>query len=199
MNGKQKLRGAIAAALILTIIPMLAGCGNGGGSFEINEVSRLSFAACSFGQLESNHWYFDESAHFDDCEFTEPDYEDFYGEYDYYVPVFDPEAMEEISFEAFDIENTWWNGYAVVDPQSGDTHCFSAATADNYAVLIIELAGTASLTYRDETEDFNWYYVDSGSACLENAAHNLYISLYKNTDSDFWLLMQYDDELIWFY
>ena len=76
---------------------------------------------------------------------------------------------------------------------------FSAATAANYAVLIIELAGTASLTYRDETEDFNRYYVDSGSACLENAAHNLYISLYKNTDSYFRPLMQYDDELIWFY
>lgn len=107
--------------------------------------------------------------------------------------------MEEISFEAFGIENTWWNGYAVVDPQSGDTRYFSMATDDNYAVLIIELAGTASLTYRDETEDFNWYYVDTGSACLKNEAHNLYISLYKNTDSYFRPLMQYDDELIWFY
>lgn len=55
MNGKQGLRAALAAALILTSITTLAGCGNGGGSFEINEVSRLSFAACSFGQLESNH------------------------------------------------------------------------------------------------------------------------------------------------
>lgn len=96
--------------------------GNGGGGvFEINEVSQLSFIACSFGQEESNYWYFDESASFDDCEFMEPDYEDFYGDYDEYVPAFDPEAMEEIS------------------------------------------------------------------------------SPYKNTDSDLWLLMQYDDDLIWFY
>lgn len=174
--------------------------GNGGGGvFEINEISQLSFIACSFGQEESNYWYFDESASFDDCEFMEPDYEDFYGDYDEYVPVFDPEAMEEISFKEFAIENTWWNGYAVVDPQSGDTHYFSGSTADDYAVLNIELEGKASLTYKDEAEDFSWYYIDRDSVCLENAEHNLYISPYKNTDSDLWLLMQYDDDLIWFY
>ena len=172
--------------------------GNGGGGFfEINEVSQLSFIACSFGQEESNYWYFDESVNFEDCEFMDPDY--YPDIFDEYVPIFDPETMYEISFEEYPLESTWWNGYAVVDPQSGDTKYFSQATADDYAVLIIDSDGSAELTYRGEIENFSWYYVDRDSVCIENEEHNLYLSLYKNADSDFWLLMQYDSDLIWFY
>ena len=107
--------------------------------------------------------------------------------------------MEEISFREFPIENTWWNGYAVVDSQPGDTRYLSEATADDHAVLNITLEGEASLTYRGKTENFTWYFLDSDSVCMKNTEHNLYISLYKNADSDAWLLMQYDNELLWFY
>lgn len=174
--------------------------GNGGGGvFEFNEASRLSFIACAFGQKESNDWYSDESASFEDCDFMEPDYEGFYGDYDEFVPIFDPETMKPVSFDEFPIENTWWNGYAVVNPQSGDTEYLSGDTADRYAILNIEREGTASLSYRDKMEDFSWYLLDSDTLCMENAEHNLYISLYKNADSDHWLLMQYDNDLIWLY
>ena len=46
----------------------------GGGHFEYNDNSRLSFNTCSFGQEESNIWYFDEFANFENCEFMEPEY-----------------------------------------------------------------------------------------------------------------------------
>ena len=47
---------------------------DGGGYFEFNSNSRLSFLHCSFGQEESNLWYYDEFGTYEDCEFMEPTY-----------------------------------------------------------------------------------------------------------------------------
>lgn len=51
----------------------------GGGFFEYTEDATLLFKKCSFGEWESNNWYFDEYATFEDCQWSEitqyPDYE----------------------------------------------------------------------------------------------------------------------------
>ena len=51
----------------------------GGGFFEYREDASLTFKKCSFGENETNSWYFDEYATFEDCEWSEitmyPDYE----------------------------------------------------------------------------------------------------------------------------
>lgn len=51
----------------------------GGGYFEYREDASLTFRKCTFGERESNNWYFDEYATFEDCEWSEiteyPDYE----------------------------------------------------------------------------------------------------------------------------
>ena len=51
----------------------------GGGYFEYREDASLTFKKCTFGEQESNNWYFDEYATFEDCVWSEiteyPDYE----------------------------------------------------------------------------------------------------------------------------
>ena len=180
----------------------LSGSG-GGGIFEFNDSSRLSFAGCFFGQEESNTWYWDEDALFDDCEFTEPDvYPDF--GYEDYIPVFDPEDMEQLRLTPDrSINDTFWLGYAVVDPQSGDTqYLINSRRPDaqaEYAWLTVENDGSGRLEYRDKIMDFERSSTDSEYICLEGAEQNLYVTLYLNSDSDVWLLMQYNNDLIWFY
>ena len=47
--------------------------------FEYSEDASLTFKKCTFGEQESNNWYFDEYATFEDCVWSEiteyPDYE----------------------------------------------------------------------------------------------------------------------------
>ncbi len=43
-----------------------------GGYFESNEISQLTFNNCTFGQNESNTWYFDEEVTMNDCDLMEP-------------------------------------------------------------------------------------------------------------------------------
>lgn len=80
-----------------------AGCkftGSGwGGYFDYNETSSLKFVECTFGDNETNTWYFDETAEFEECTWAEvtmyPDYSDYedmypdvdpdYGEYNWDV------------------------------------------------------------------------------------------------------------------
>lgn len=45
---------------------------DGGGYFERNEDTNLFFFGCSFGQEESNLWYFRDDVTKEDCEFMEP-------------------------------------------------------------------------------------------------------------------------------
>ncbi len=72
--------------------------GSGGsGYYDDNDASKLSFIRCSFGQRESNYWYFVESAEFEDCQWSEiteyPDYE--YGGEDEAVYVSSVEELLE--------------------------------------------------------------------------------------------------------
>jgi hypothetical protein len=180
----------------------LSGSG-GGGYYEANETSQLSFTACSFGQEESNVWYFREDVTIEDCDFMEPtQYPDF--EYDAgNIPDFDPETMTEIEFDESRLEETDWVGYAAVNPESGETTYLAASGADvsegDYAFLTLEANGMGWLDYRFETMDFDWYCMAPGLACLESGDRNLYVSLYENAHGVPWLLMEYDGELIWFY
>jgi hypothetical protein len=182
----------------------LSGSG-GGGYFGSNETSQLSFVGCFFGQQESNEWVFRKRLHLKIVNSCLPDeYPDFdYSDYEEYVPVFDPEQMTEIAFDKSMLGSTSWVGYAAADPQSGDMRYLGMSGPENadadYAYLFLDEDGTGWLEYRHETLDLEWDQTDAKLACLENAEHSLYASLYQNEDSDYWLLMQYDNELIWFY
>lgn len=48
----------------------LSGSGTGGSYFP-SESSSLSFVGCSFGERESNRWYFDDSVKCEDCRWSE--------------------------------------------------------------------------------------------------------------------------------
>ncbi len=177
---------------------------DGGGSFESNEGSKLSFLRCSFGQEESNVWsIIRNDVSFEECEFMEVTE---YSETDYNeenIPVFDYENMEEISFDDLMLEGTKWTGYSVVNPQSGDTQYLDRYTGnenqtDNYAYLQFNEDKKGLFKYNGETMDFEWEFLEPKLACLKNDEMMIYISMYQGEESN-WIFMQFNNDVIWFY
>ena len=184
---------------------VFAGSG-GGGVFEFNDDSQLSFIGCYFGEQESDAWYyFDGPAVFEGCDW---EIDDDTG-YDWEPPVFDPENMTRMTFGPEDLSDTYWVGYAAVDPQSGGTRYLRDSIEDDadeneYAALKIEDDGSGWLEYRGETMEFECEEIDEQTMCLSTAEQNIYVSLYAGDPAGgsgytVWLLMQYENELVWFY
>ncbi len=184
----------------------LAGSG-WGGIYDADETSVLRFAGCYFGQQESNCWYFDESAIFEDCEFMEPtEYPDYYFE----PPVFDPENMTEMPMDEEKLVDSLWYGYATVDSESGETEYLAGNGVEGasyvYGELWMASNRTGTFDYGSESYDFTWYALDEFSACLACDGFNMYVTLFAGDPAEgsgyayaTWLLLQYEDELIWFY
>ena len=176
--------------------------GSGWGGYYDGDDSQLFFVGCSFGQQESNTWYFRDDVSMEDCTFMEPDQYPEYG-YEDDLPVFEPERMEQITFTPFMLSSTIWFGYAAVDPQSGDTRYLSLAAPEDteaeIAYLWLDGEGNGFFEYRGETMDFQWSCMDEETACLQGAEETLYFHLYRIRDESLWALLQYRNELIWFY
>ena len=125
--------------------------------------------------------------------------------YDMLAPfAFTPEHMEQIGVDDFPLGGTDWYGYAVVDPQNGDTQYLGNTNAPDaegeYAYLSLRDDGTGEFGFRNEVLSVDWSYLDKETVCLESSeAGNFYCSLYRMPDGFCWLLMQHYSDLIWFY
>lgn len=177
-----------------------------GGYFEYNENSTLSFQGCFFGEQESNAWYFDESASFEGCTWSEitsyPDYGDYS---DWEPPVLDLKNVTPMPFDRERFEDSWWVGYARMNPESLELQYFIGETEEEYeyAGLAFDEDGTGWYSHGDDIVDFTWVCTDEDSLILTaddvNYAATLYAGDTEDAGYQVWLLLSWSDELIWFY
>ena len=180
-----------------------------GGSYSPTRESKLSFVGCSFGEGESNGWYFRNDAVFENCEWSEitsyPERESMLDEY----YGFYSDNMEQVTIGDDIIGRSCWVGYSEVNPQSGETEYYGLMGQDEKPSLIVTLDlnadGTGILSFGEEKENIQWEFMDGGVACRRNDGSNAYFSLYRMYAPEFgdqrdWLMMQNGgSNLIWLY
>lgn len=120
------------------------------------------------------------------------------------APEFDPEAMEEIEFEESDLLGTRWQGYVLVDQQSGMPEYCSANRGDfGFVNMEFFLDGRGIIKYDGSYSDFTWLCDSStyGELSLGEAGFR-YFNIYNDTDkeaSPYWIMMQMDENILWMY
>jgi len=172
-----------------------------GGYYENSADCELYFYNCIFGEEETNTWCFWKDIHTIDCIWSEvteyPDYE--------YEPVFDIENMQEIDCNEYFLEDSWWIGYAIVNPESGEMTYLPYETEDETLINVqIELNedGTGQVVYGDMIYEVTWGCEDN-IACLQTTeGFNMYMTRYELVEDEihhFWMLLEMNNELIWLY
>jgi hypothetical protein len=193
---------------------------NGWGGYYNSDSGKaaLSFRGCSFGQQESNEWYFrTEEAEFIDCEFTEPnmypDYsdveEDYDYDYDYEHPPFLPDEMAPVTVGPELFENSSWTGYAIVDPESGETtelpYQNPVSGKEEEIFVTFSDDGTGTYTDWEGTRDFKWHCesADAYYAYLELPEQQTYYAGMYVMGEEYgyrlWMFLQSDSSFIWLY
>jgi len=180
--------------------------GSGGGTYDAAPRSQLRFTRCTFGEWESNSWYFREDAIKEDCTWSEiteyPDYSDVAE----YIPPFDPERMQVAPFDQQVLNSTYWLGYLAVDPASGVSRQLPYQNMDSNRIESASIYfyddGTGWLDYWNGVIDFTWYCDSTYSAYLTAADQSgMTVSLYTAGDEygSIWLFLRVNEESIWFY
>ncbi|MBE7002713.1 MAG: right-handed parallel beta-helix repeat-containing protein [Ruminococcaceae bacterium] len=178
----------------------------GGGDYEPEPGSSLAFINCSFGQEESNRWFFSQEdgiARFENCTWTEAtEYPDV-GLPE--LPDFDVTKLTPVDFGETSLAESIWTGCATVDPKTGQYWCmgyysYLSVTGPEYCLLKFSEDGTGVLDYGDgKLPDFEWHYDDPTTVCLEFDHLKAYGSLYRGSDDTLWFVLQYGDEVIWYF
>ena len=177
-----------------------------GGFFDYNDDSSIAFVRCRFGQQESNAWFFDDYAQFEDCTWSEitqyPDYSD-YEEWE--PPVLDPLNVTQMPADKERINDSYWTGYAQMNPESCELRYLFGETEEDYeyAAMAFDADGTGWLSIRYETLEFSWECTDEESISLTVDDDVYTVSLFAGDSDDegyaVWLLLYYGDKLYWFY
>ena len=172
-----------------------------GGYYEDSADSELYFYNCCFGGEETNTWYFWPDIHTIDCTWSEitqyPDYE--------YVPIFEPENMEETDCDEYALADVPWVGYAIVDPESGEMTYLPYETSDGtWDYVYMELFGdyTGRVEYGELGYDVTWRCEDNVAYLETTEGFYIYLTRYELRKDDaayYWILMEIDNELIWLY
>ena len=180
---------------------------DGGGYYEENGRSQVAFYECTFGGRETNVWYFYDNITKEECSWSEITEYPEYGWEEEVIPAFDPENMEGI--DAIDelMHMTEWYGYAVVNPENGDTYYLpydDSATGKTVNVFIFfDADQTGAMSYPDYYSEFTWEYDGTDSVILKmEDGSNVYMSFYVNSMDEegyAWAMIQLDGYLIWMY
>lgn len=164
----------------------------GGGYYEPTKEAELSFVECNFGTYETNYWYFNEDAVFTDCYWEEiTEYPDVEPEGEY---VQDFDSLIPVNSNEVDVADTYY-AYMVVNQQSGD--------AVYYPNITLHLSEDGTGYYETEYEhiDITWSCETDGTLVLESEIYR-YLDLYIEHQDGFdmiWIMMQMDENIIWFY
>ena len=178
-----------------------------GGYYTDTRHSALAFYRCTFGEMESNEWTFNDDVIKRDCVFSEVTQYPDYSEWEEPVPPDIETEAELLPADAEALEHTYWVGCALVDPQSGETRLLPYANPENgaleVALLWFDADGAGSLTDWNGTVDFTWT-CDDGIACLQAEGRNIYVEFYRAAGEDgeeeeLWGLMTLDNTLLWFH
>ena len=174
-----------------------------GGDYTPADRSLLTFVGCAFGPAESSRWYYDETAVFEDCEWSELAYYE-YPDVEWTPPDFDPDHLTPLAIDKALLNDSYWIGQTVVDPQSGETRALGVPAADGddaeYMWLSLRADGTGFLTTNEGELSLTWEESDPEAAALITPEGNFYVSLYAD-DRDpnaLWLMMQYYNDVVWF-
>ncbi len=172
---------------------------NGSGYFEKTDECELYFKECIMGQNESNGWYFREDIVTEDCiwsEITEyPDYEESFVE-------FDLENMEQISVTERFLHDTNWDGYSVVDMQSGNTTYLPTEDME-HAFMSLDAYGMGRMEYFGESVESSWKCEVDNSVRFETAdgwyMYAEFYASYGDVENGIWMMLKKDNDIIWLY
>jgi len=172
-----------------------------GGYYGNSADSELHFYNCTFGEEETNTWFFWQDIYAVDCTWSEiteyPEYE--------YVPIFEPENMEELSCNEYALADVPWIGYAIVNPESGEMTYLPYEISDGtYEYVYMELSedNTGWIEYGDLRYEVTWECKDDVAVLQTTEGFNIYIrryELWKDDAAYYWLLMEINNEMIWLY
>ena len=170
--------------------------------YEPTPYSELAFYECVFGDNETSYYMFLEDIYTEDCIWSE-NYE--YPEYGYEDWVeFDPDSAKNAAVDETFLSETIWAGYAMVNPESGETVMIPYEEPDGtYVHVSLELFGdgTGYFENTNEYSDVTWtcdekYII---RITLEDG-RNYYASVYTmGGEGHVWLLLELEECVVWLY
>ena len=194
--------------------------GSDGGGYYNGEVNaEIAFYNCTFGQQESNYWYFFDDVTFEDCTWSEitlyPDYSDpeYYPEEEDYeaqrlIPESLPESMEERPFGDLLYGETLWHTFQMASAETGALIAPPSGGSAEDVNMYLRGDGTGSLNnyYGDRNIPFLWEYDEDDTAKLSLWTRNdgdfaltLYRAIGEGDSAGMWLSLQTPDALLWMY
>jgi len=170
--------------------------------YEPTPYSELAFYECVFGDNETSYYMFLEDIYTENCIWSE-NYE--YPEYGYEEWIeFDPDTMESVAIDEGFFNDTFWVGYAMVNPESGETVMIPYEEPDGtFAHVSLELNGDGT-GYFENTNEFDiitWTYDEDSIlyVTLEDG-RNYYASAWTMGDNGYiWLLLELEGYMVWLY
>ena len=135
----------------------------------------------------------------EDCiwsEITEyPDYEESFVE-------FDLENMEQISVTERFLHDTNWDGYSVVDMQSGNTTYLPTEDME-HAFMSLDAYGMGRMEYFGESVESSWKCEVDNSVTFETAdgwyMYAEFYASYGDVENGIWMMLKKDNDIIWLY
>lgn len=175
---------------------VLAGSGGGGYYWSETDASSLTFLRCTFGQAETNRWYFaagmEPGVTAEDCVWSEiTEYPDYSGEDEITLPDFS--KMYVIPFDAEVVSGTTWYGVTEDD-------CIPMLTFFEDGTAVLE-------NYFDEESEplhFDWVLDSEYSGSLDGPEAHGSFTLYNpdeagEGDTLIWMWLKVGDMVFWMY
>ncbi len=181
-----------------------------GGFFDQNFSSSLSFIRCTFGDGETNEWYFADHVYLEDCTFGEVTHYPEYGDFDFDLPELDMDSLKMIPADSESIAGSGWTGTYTQDVITNRL-TYIASPDDNFRDIAVAfytedyLPGEGWLEYDGVIYDLHWSITEDGVIRLETTEFGtLFASLFETSyaGEDFgvyWMRLVNGDETFWLY
>ncbi|MBR6769688.1 MAG: hypothetical protein IKM28_00310 [Lachnospiraceae bacterium] len=168
--------------------------------YEKSSDSELAFYECVFGNNETSYYMFLEDIYTEDCIWSENYTYPEYGFDDW--AVFEPDTMESVAVDKAFLEGISRSGYAMVNPESGETIILPYEEPDGtYVQISLELNvdGTGWFENTNEYSNIIWDCDEDSLICITlEDGRNYYMTAYTMADkSHIWLLLELEECLVW--
>ena len=206
-NGTLEVYSANGRHMFLNCV--MTGSGSG-GYLDKEEDGEFYFFRCTFGEMESNSYAFNDDITTADCNWSEitayPDYSEESDE-DYEPIALDTTHLKVVSFDTQVLSDEhYYICYETVDKQSGDV---TFEPDSDMKVLTFDEDGTGSFSDNDGTQHPFKYAMDSDYSCVLSfddggeATLGLYAdqgeALPESIEGNIWLALYLNEQTLWFY
>ena len=164
--------------------------------------SELAFYECVFGDNETSYYMFHEDIYTEDCVWSENfEYPEYGYDYDDWA-VFDPDTMKNAAVDEAFLSETFWYGYAMVNPESGETVMIPYEEEDGTYVHVSLELNAGGACYFETTNE----YIDATWTCEDNYmihvtledGRSYYASAYTMGGEGYvWLLLEMEECMVW--